>query len=134
MFIIGVLLFVITVYLVIFSMRVSSNDGTKELVLSIIFFSLAIIISGVFLIITSKNKNKYFKVQQDSVNKIDIGYGIAYLCISVIILLLLSLFLSFIYRYEERLNGVGYSLFFIVVGFVATLITNGFEYLISGLT
>jgi len=126
MVILGALCFIFVVY---FDYKNFRNNVYNKYSLILILLSLVIIISGVFLILTSKNINIYIKIQQNSVSPIDIEYGVTY-----IVLTALLLFLLFVMSYYTKgnLSILFYSAYSIVLGFIATLMINGIKYIFSG--
>ena len=133
---IGIIMVILGVFFIILAIGVLFSDiefnildatSLKENLL-LILYAVIIICSGVFLIFTSQNINRYIDVKQNSVNKNDITYGIIYLVLSLLILLLLVV----IYYYSSRKLNFGYFPYLIIFGFIATLMGIGIKYILSG--
>jgi len=126
MVILGALCFIFVVILAVIN---SKESITNPYVISLILYTLVLIASGVFLILTSKNINKYIKIQQNSVNKYDIEYGVTYIVLGSLLIILLVVV---DYFSHGKISIIGYSLYFIVFGYIATLFVTGIKYIISG--
>jgi len=130
MVILGILIFIIFIMGNYINKRDHPKDTSNDnYIRTCLLYSLVIIISGVFLILTSKNKNRYVVVKQNSVSPIDILYGLIYIVLTVLILILLVVAAYFSHG---KTYNIGYFAYSIVLGFLATLMVNGIKYILSG--
>ena len=80
-----------------------------------------------FAILASQNIHFYVDVQQNSVNPNDIAYGVIFIVLSSLLILL-----SVIFIYYSESDIIDYFIYFIIFGFIATLMVTGIKYILSG--
>jgi len=106
---------------------------TNYAILSLIY-CLAIVLSGVFLILASKNVNLIFYVPQNSVYKNDIVYGLIFIFFGTLLIVLLYV-IYYLSREIPVINAFSTAdgvLYIFAFALIATLYNYGIRYIISG--